>query len=32
MEDKLVQLQKRAARAILDVDVTVPLRNHVYST
>jgi len=24
MEDKLVKLQKRAARAILDVDVTVP--------
>ena len=32
MEDKLVKLQKRAARAILDVDFTVPLRNHVYST
>jgi len=24
MEDKLVKLQKRAARAILDVDFTVP--------
>ena len=24
MEDKLVKLQKRAARAILDVDITVP--------
>ena len=24
MEDQLVQLQKRAARAILDVDFTVP--------
>jgi len=32
MDDKLVKLKKRSARAILVVESTVTLRNHVNST